>query len=495
MNSGESKQLSGMFWPSKEEKGRRVPGTLSLDGPDTTLHLWDEVDNHLDEMNGQSIKGILSNGKSITLLDCIVNKKITMRGGSIFYNYSIFPHLAIIGDWHITGEDTNISNISYILEDAPKVFRDFESFSMARGNSKTIGNIIQSFNPNKRIPIGEVPHIAYYTGKIEIFSIETVLGHIAARHSPTFRLGGDSDGVRIDNRIVLEISFSQPTNILDAISRAYKSIEFLGLIIGRVQNIDRMFVSRREERLPATCDVYPTMYPQYKHAKNGFGTRFHDVLIDAVRDSRQFAEVMQKWLDRDASWHISRLRLLDSWKDIRSYNVDRLVRVANMYDLLPESCFPKSIEIDESLSSAVIQAKKLFRELPKGLDRSNVLQALGRVGKLTLKRKIRYRARILAKLVGDHIPNIEDVIDEAVNYRNLYVHGTSTEIKNVKDPDTMIFLTDTLEFVFGASDLIDAGWHMENWIKNGPHPNHPFGSYLDNYAEELQKFNQLVNRL
>lgn len=74
-------------------------------------------------------------------------------------------------------------------------------------------------------------------------------------------------------------------------------------------------------------------------------------------------------------------------------------------------------------------------------------------------------------------------IPEAVNLRNRYVHGSTTRHDYSKDPDLEIFLTDTLEFVFAASDLVDAGWNICDWVKCGPHMHHPFGSYPLNWKK------------
>jgi hypothetical protein len=53
------------------------------------------------------------------------------------------------------------------------------------------------------------------------------------------------------------------------------------------------------------------------------------------------------------------------------------------------------------------------------------------------------------------------VLDEAVNCRNHYVHGSRAKIDDQEHFfETVPFFTDTLEFVFAASDLIEAGWNI-----------------------------------
>ena len=56
----------------------------------------------------------------------------------------------------------------------------------------------------------------------------------------------------------------------------------------------------------------------------------------------------------------------------------------------------------------------------------------------------------------------------------------------------MVFFTDTLEFVFATSDLIEAGWDVKAWSKTDMTMSHPFGRYLVTYAERLQMLKALL---
>ena len=164
-----------------------------------------------------------------------------------------------------------------------------------------------------------------------------------------------------------------------------------------------------------------------------------------------------------------------------------------MYDLLPESCFPDVPPLDGNLASSVQKAKEIFQALPYSTDQNSILGALGRAGTLTLKRKIRFRTEVVSQLIGEKIPNIERVAEEAVKLRNRYVHGSPTRIDYRKNPDLEIFLTDTLEFVFAASDLVDAGWNIHDWIKRGPHLHHPFARYIETYLENWKDLKRLID--
>ena len=472
---------------------RKLPGTLSLDGPNTTLHLWDESRSLTEEPHDETITGVLGDQKLVTLLGCILNNRSTNFGrGGTASHYFIFPHYVVIGDRLISEDCVDIDNISYVFEDASSLFHDMDSFRVDVGKPEQTRAIIESLNPEQEIDVGEIACIAYYTGKEEIFSSDTELGRITVRHNPTFNFGGP-EGIHVDNKIIANINFPTPLNFEDSLLRMYKSVSFFELMVGRVQNLKDISIMWKGDKLPIICDVYSSMYPRYEHSMRGFGTSFHDVLVDGARNPSSLSRVARAWFERDASWRTARSMLFSGWKEIRSYSADRLVRAANMYDLLPANCFPVVTRVNCDLALAVRKAKAIFQELPHSPDRHSVLGALGRVGTLTLKRKIRFRTEVVSQMIGEKVPNIERVADEAVNLRNRYVHGSPTRVGYSDNPDLEVFLTDTLEFVFGVSDLIDAGWNIRDWMERGPHFHHPFGSYIESYLENWKQLKRLLD--
>lgn len=109
-------------------------------------------------------------------------------------------------------------------------------------------------------------------------------------------------------------------------------------MVGHVQNLKDISIRWKGDDLPLMCNVYTTKYPRYEHSTRGFGSSVHDVLVVGARNASLLSRVASAWLQRDASWRTARTMLLGGWKEIRSYSADRLVRAANMYDLLPECC-------------------------------------------------------------------------------------------------------------------------------------------------------------
>jgi len=114
------------------------------------------------------------------------------------------------------------------------------------------------------------------------------------------------------------------------------------------------------------------------------------------------------------------------------------------------------------------------------------------VGKASLKHKTRHRAQYVVDAIGERFPDLVLVLDEAVNCRNHYVHGSPTKIDYRQNFNMVSFFTDTLEFVYAASELIEAGWNIRTFIETPTTMSHPFGAFRVNYDRHLQAFRSLL---
>ena len=142
-------------------------------------------------------------------------------------------------------------------------------------------------------------------------------------------------------------------------------------------------------------------------------------------------------------------RFFTGWRKQRWYDEDRMVGAANAFDLISRDAAPKS----------------------------------------KLKEKVRHRSRLITAAIGETTPEIDLVTDAAVSLRHFFVHGDRPGKKRRELKSFFMFLTDTLEFVFCASDLIESGWDMRSWLKKNVRM-HSFGWYLRNYPENLAKLKE-----
>jgi hypothetical protein len=89
-------------------------------------------------------------------------------------------------------------------------------------------------------------------------------------------------------------------------------------------------------------------------------------------------------------------------------------------------------------------------------------------------------------------PDLILVTDEAVNCRNYYVHGSRKTCDYDGSLGIVAFLTNTLEFVFAASDFIDAGWNAQSWAQRGTTMSHPFSGYRRGYLDNLRELKSAI---
>lgn len=477
---------NGMFSLST---GQRITGSLSLNGEDTILHLWgDKIDN-IDALYGATITGILENQQKASLIDCIVTRQERFFGmDGVSHHYKLFPRYAIIGTSHRSSSDKTITNISFVIDDAMTLFHDRFAFGTVDIPPDRV-NDIGSMDLFEKIQFeSDRPIFAYWTGKMQIFSADTTLGKIFACHQPSFDMGGPH-GACISNRIVVFIEFSEPKSVRDTDVEIRKVLRFFHTILGRPQNLIDLQIIDDGDRHPESSDLHLSMYPNHSRRSSVREPDFRDILIDAATDREDFSHLLCEWLLKEEAWGVARSRFASGWSRAGNYDEDRIIGAANMFDLLPDSAVPPNSTLEKHLEDAIQQSRELFEGLPRSEKQNRILGDLGRLRKPSLKEKIRYRSQVISSRIGECIPDINEVTDAAVDLRNIFVHGSSVSAaRKDKLQDSIGFLTDTLEFVFCASDLVESGWNIEVWNKKEKGVGHPFADYLRLYADDLARF-------
>lgn len=491
MNDLENSKQAGTFTISP---GKDIYGELTFSGPNSTLYLRDNEYFDMRAIPGQCIKGTLHDLTKVTLLHCITKSGTghATRGKEKYCFATIFPHYVLHGDHQITHDEKTITEVHFVMDDASVLFYDFDAFGSLIDARPYIEQIVRANRLEREIPVGTDPEILYFTGKHEIFSADTVLGRVSASHNPTHTLGGP-EGVQLKNTIVTTIVFKEACTFDETIDRTLTLLSYLGVLVGRPQNLLRLNLRvKSDDDRPGILRVYWSMPPRRNTSDDSQRPHPADILMDAARQPDAFSRVLKSWLDRHQDWHDARLRFSNSFEQ-QKYSTDRLIGSANMFDILPSSAVPPDVPVSEEVKSAKTRCSKIFKELPKSPERDSVLSALGRIGKSTLKNKIRHRGKYLVDTVGEQFPDLFTVTDEAVNCRNHYVHGSEPIFDYSKESDVVIFFTDTLEFVFAASDLIESGWDVRAWTKIPTSMSHPFGGYRVSYCDNLRKLQSLVS--
>ena len=491
MEELEGVKQSGRF---KVALDRDLHGELTLAGSKSSLYLHDAEFFDAFPKPRRCVTGVLLDLTRVTLINCITmsGTGTGSRGGEQYHFASLFPHFALYGDRHISPNDQIITAVDFVIDDASTLFYDFDAFGSVIDARPYIDEIARANRLDREIKTGPDPQILYFTGKREIFSTDTVLGQISAAHNPSHTLGGPR-GVHLRNTISVTIAFKEPLIFDEAMTRTATLNSYLGVLVGRPQNIFHLAVrlTPEDDTVPF-LHVYWSMPPHRDQSSEEKSPHPADVLLDAVCEPGRFSTVLRSWLDVHAERHEARGRFFGCFGEQQYYSVDRLVAAANMFDILPSSAVPGDVELSQDEENAREAARKIFRALPQSTERDSVLGALGRMSKSSLKSKVQHRARFVIDKTGERFQELIRVCDEAVNCRNYYVHGTNPAFDYSSNSNARSFFTDTLEFVFAASDLIEAGWDIEAWIRHGSTMSNPFARYRVNYNLALQELKTLL---
>lgn len=474
--------------------GRSAVGELQLKGSSTLLKLHSDQEMAPVEW-GTRVEGVAYTGERLTLIDCLSPGvgHSSFKGEPVNYHADVFPHYVAVGRRYLRPSQHDVRAIHFTTTDLTALFYDFDAFSHVIDPEPIIDHVLQERRQKRSIERGERPQVFYFTGKDCIVEVATVIGKVSVRHRPRYNMGGPS-GVFIKNRIVVSIEPAHPVSFSEAVDRMYEIAGFLSMAAGRVQGVDHIHIDITEE-----IDGRPqslAIYPSYGW-KAGGRSKEHkphpgDVPLDPIRHRAEFDRVLAQWTSRHSRWRVARARYLECLRKADKYGAERLVAAANMFDILPPEAVPLATKLPEDLAATREACKAMFRKLPMGIDRNSALDALGRLGKPSLPKKIAYRTSIVESKLGESFPDLQLVASVAVKCRNFFVHGSSADIDYEKVEPLLPFLTNALEFIFVSSDFIDAGWDAQRWNSNPYSWGHSFTRFRSEYEMALAELRRVT---
>lgn len=464
-------------------------GELNLKGVNTLLTLHSK--NNLERfLNHQNINGRLYSGKCITLIDCINSgyNQGFHSDGNTQYQHKVFPHYVAIGNCHLDPKEDCISSLEFTTSDLGVLFYDYDAFGSVINSSEVIDYVLKNSRKSRAVDFGEHPIINYFNGKTCVFESSVDSGVVSVEHRPTTSSGSPS-GIYIKNNLIARFKPASKLNFIDAIDEIYKMSSFFSVLAGRYQGIKNIRMTLSDESLDRYS--YLDIKLSFKHKKADKGNSFKphpgDLPIKPFVDPDKFGELFSKWMASHKYWRVARNRYLGCIRKGNKYDTDRIVAAANMFDLLPSDAVPLVTDLSDELSVTVRECKLMFRKHPVGIDRNSALDALGRLGKPSLPKKVLYRASIVDAQLNSLLPKLDFVAGVAVKCRNFFVHGSSGDIDYEKVEPLVPFLTDTLEFIFSASDLIESGWDAKKWALGHLGHSHRYSNYIHGYRAYLKE--------
>ena len=483
---------NGVF---SDASGEKIFGKLRVAGSDSQLSMWHGETFDVRVPAGGVMTGVLNDLTRVTLIDCISEGSAAGSAGGeqTYCRAEFFPHFVLKGTGHLDTASDRIESVTFFVEDAHVLFYDFDAFGSVLFDKELLKEVLKRRRVKRKVRTGKHPWVMYFTGSHNIISFDSPLGRITATHCPTANTGGAS-GVGMENRVGINLKPSAPVRFEEIPNRVHVLMRLLAVLIGRPQKLEETLLTVRRGKGATPMDKLLRMYWSQDSRPPRGSSKPHprDVLLSPIRAPQEFKNVCTRWLEMDAERKDARGRFLSSFGEGNVYGVNRIVGAANMFDILPASAAPKTVTLTTEQQAAKAQAKKLFKALTPSDETQSLMEALNRLGTATLRRKMLHRADIVVAQVGPKFPNLDIVLGEAVRCRNHYVHGSPTRIDYSVNLSALSFLVETLEFVFAASDLVDAGWDIRAWCSEAHGNGHPFGEYKSNYSLALSELQKLL---
>lgn len=488
-------ELSGKFWLH----GECYFGALLLSGKNSKLRLF--ADKQFPPVPGayRAVTGELFDGRSVSVLDCVLQdiRNTSMPAPQPLGERhaksvaTLFPHYVCVGNGTLSESDVSISTISFYMKDALSVFYEFDDFGSVLNPEPFKEMLRRDREKIRPLELGDVPIIQYFTGRFELARAEIPDGVVVASHRPIESLGGPR-GVRIENRVQVRLSFFSPKQLSDALDGLSNLVRFFETTIGRPQDLSDIRLGLVGDSNGVGLDLIRSFETKHRPSRRPHsppGPR--DVLLCTFEQREQLQRVLSEYARTDQERKGARWRFRASLAR-QGYSIDRIVAAANMFDIFPETAYPKT-ELPDAVASAAKLADQLFRPLPESPERSSILVALKKLGDRTLKQKVRFRAQSTG--LDNLFPGLLEILDDAVDCRNHYVHGFKPKLDYDANFEAVCLFTNALEFVFGASDFIDCGWDIHSWKKGHPQDEHPFGSFVIGYREQRDRYIAFKKRM
>ena len=480
------------------EKGRRVAGQLKL----KRGHLFDSNvvsiadDEFFHVADGASLHGVSKDGK-VSLLDCVRGGMLgstswpghdfAIHHGDVSFRYALF------GKRHVSIDEKCIRGIQFTLEGAESsVFVSDKTGKLGHLHDpdEDILNAIERKRPEylKGDFVKDQAMVSYFTGDWDVLPrFKTVLGAVQVGRS----MQVDPFGRNMEDTQHITVDFDDdPTTLEGAWGKMREIRQFFAWMMGYVPGWKDVliFTSRLNEDgfRPDADDGLQVFSPrEWKEVPEA--ARQNGSLIDASRHPDHFTEVMATWLKRNgnARRKSANTRFFGSMQGASARVIeDSIVSAANTFDLLPDEDKPEAQQLPGDVLQVLEDAKKeVGKSLLAGALREDVLNALGRIrANRRLRDIVEHRADVVLDHYGtDKLQQLKDVIRLAVKCRNYYTHGLGDQDAgdiDFADLKVVFFLAETLEFIYGVSELRLCGWDSGKSVTDEWHP---LGGYVNSY--------------
>ena len=488
--------------------GKEYLGEMELGNIESKLviHLNDFHSSGSDIQYVTYIKGkLLPDSKRVTFVDATlidINDSHNLVANG---NYERMQKLTfdlrfiIFGNDSISDSEKCFNSIKFFIPDASTLFL-YDSFDMIFNMKKeNVKDILEEENKKTQNLYGISKDMADYrfgdnstvyidTGANVLHCFDIEAGVIKIKNNISSNISSNK-GFKVGNNISCVFESNELMGFFKILESSYPIVNLFELILGKRQFLREYKISvKNYVEESKEYQVY-----QVKENSNNKNIMMHPIsrLVYIENEPAESESLLNNWILRQKEWKFARSEFFEVFTK-KYYSSDLLIKVANLFDIIPDNAYEQSEKISDELLQAKDKCKDILKDLPISSDKDSILGALGRIGKKNLRGKIRDRYSIIENSGLATLDEIDTVIGNAVNCRNFFVHGSPGKFDYMENFSQIPFFINTLSFIYGASELIELGWSFKNWEPDELNF-HPFSSYLISYSSNLDELKDVLS--
>ncbi|SHH36046.1 hypothetical protein SAMN05216361_4381 [Marisediminitalea aggregata] len=437
-----------------------VSGILNTEDGSKEFNCWSSeffnVESHSD------IYGKTSEGKYISLINCLGNTSQHRYGQTASFDAKIYSHLMIVGDSKISPSEDLFKSISLTIDNAERIIPRHSGFDYINFPNDELLSALKKQDYHEELEPNERAIIAYFDGNFEIFSQDTKIGKVSASNRLSTGGGYSINGVSIKNKVVVNIDFEEPLLLEEVFERAYKLSFFLRFVSGTGLHFGDISLKKDCEDEHQELLVYHSNYNWGEDTKISFTS---DPLVDV--NGEEFLCILENWFDKEERDTV-RYSFYGSYFQ-EGYSPSRLIAVANLFDIFPSPIGEEKKKLPEGSSKLLEELDSRIRSDFEDFDeiKQSLLYSISNISRKSLKDRVFERINVLELHQKSRPLSADDlryIVRKAILVRNFFVHGSGKDklFEKIDPFEFQSLFTDTFEYIYGWSELIEGGWSGEN---------------------------------
>jgi hypothetical protein len=481
-------------------QGTDHAGALNLDGPNTKLDIFSDDFLHLKDEEMTCVRGVSKEGVSISAIYCV---PLTMSGSASYHGkhkryMTLQPNYVVLGGHYLEPEADAITSIAFTFTEANHLFYELGTFGHIIGEHRlSFGQLREILRGVRRAPKhrrrGGRLELYYQWDRGPIIEASCNAGTITVWNATSGRFPS-SDGLELRSRARITCSFASSRNLEAALRVVWQIMSLFELATQSCQNVEDVTLEHKDAPEHTQLKLH-LIHREPEKVQSVMPT---DALVNGGLHEDEFMKVLTQWMDTGEQRRAARQRFIEGFRCNHRYRTERLIGAANAFDLLPASDFTKqgSLPADvvgllTSFESQVKMASKTSGTVNEYRER--LLNNLGLVRGLNLRNKVLQRWATVPACIATRLPAMPEAIAHSIRARNFFVHGSPLPMSTESVYELSSFFTDTLEFVFGVSELSECGWDTERWAKEH-YSLSRYKWYISNFPEYMKRVDAAVGR-